>query len=867
LDRRAEMLRESKSFINADLSSKTPGVTIEGWLKKKSPKKVLGRSVWQERWFVLQQDRLLYFKNDKQAKNLDAFLGIILITNIQSVKEIPKSSNPSKWRFNLHLIGSTSRVFQLFAGTSQIGKTWMNSLLNCLDNVNKDTANVERPKTAKRMTKFWKPAQNKRLMKKRAPVFDHAQDESKEPVKAEDEKDLGVLEEDRGDVLSSFSSCVAFQGLDMDIQEKILSIMCKKQIAEGTSVIKKGDRTQTLYFVKSGTFKKNEANGNSNEVGEAEIFGELDIMYDQPSSITVTATSTAVCWCLDRYNFKSVLKSFTENKFKKYKSFLTSTELLSKLDENQLVRLAEALDETTFQTGEDVVTQGQEGDTFYLLKHGECEVLKDGVKVFHYKTEGEFFGERALLENQSRAATVRATTPVTVLSLDRESFVELLGDLDHLKKQMETHNQINDELKKQGNDGMANKRVVVKTNQGVVEGIIRYDGKTEFAAGDWLGIELDLKLGKHDGVVQGKQYFTCTHGYGIFCRPETATLAIKADAELQSQIRRREDQQVLPSPPSEPTDSKSPFAALAAKPSKIEAFPLDRLKVIGLLGSGSFGRVELREHIDTGYTYALKAINKLTIKENNQLEFIKNERAVLAVMNSPFIVKLHGAMVDETNVYFLLEPAMGGEMFSLLNEHDRFPEEAVKFYTASVVLAFEHMHSQKIVYRDLKPENVMLDHEGYVKITDFGFAKPLTQRTYTFCGTPDYLSPEIVLNQGHGFPTDWWTLGVLMYEMLTGNTPFYDESTHAMYEKIVSGIFPFPPYVSQNARDIVNKFLVRKTTKRLGMLAGGVRLIKEHAFFDGFDWDALYHREIKAPYIKAVADKYDLSNFDPEEED
>lgn len=852
---------------------------IEGFLKKKSPKKVLGRSVWQERYFVLQSDRLLYFKTDKQAKDLDSFIGIILINNIQSVKERTESSNPQKWRFNLQLIGSTQRIFELFAENATKGQAWMNKLLVALETVNKDTVNMELPKISeKRNTKFWKPAQNKRIMKKRAPVFDHAQDDKSKKESEVKASDRGVSDDDRADVLSSFSSCVAFQGLDLEIQEKVLSIMCKKNIAEGTTVIKKEDRTQTLHFVKSGAFKKIEGNGNVTEVGEAEIFGELDVMYDQPSNVTVTATVPSVCWCLDRYNFKAVLKTFTEDKFRKYKTFLTSTELLSKLNQKQLIAMAEALEESTFTLGQDIVTQGQAGDSFFLLKHGECEVLKDGKKVFHYK-EGNFFGERALLENQKRAATVRATTPVTVLSLDRATFVELLGDVDMLRKQIENQNQINAELQKlekaqgskpnpqdQKDEGLMNKRVIVKTNNGVVSGVVRYEGKTQFSDGDWLGIELDLPLGKHQGTVQEVQYFTCVHPHGIFCRPDTASLESSADENLKAQLcTSLEEKQVAATQSTSPTSGS--FITPSSKPSKIEAFPLDKLRVIGLLGSGSFGRVELREHVDTGYTYALKAINKQSIRENGQLEFIKNERAVLAVLDSPFIVKLHGAMVDTENVYFLLEPAMGGEMFSLLNEHDKFPEDAVRFYAASVVLAFEHMHSQTIVYRDLKPENVMLDHEGYVKITDFGFAKPLTNRTYTFCGTPDYLSPEIVLNQGHGFPTDWWTVGVLMYEMLTGQTPFYDDSTQAMYEKIVAGIFPFPAHVSPDARDLVKRFLVKKPTKRLGVISGGVKLIKEHPFFSGFDWDALMARKLPAPYKRPIKDKYDRGNFSPEEED
>mmetsp|Transcript_2007 Transcript_2007/g.2696 ORF Transcript_2007/g.2696 Transcript_2007/m.2696 type:complete len:871 (+) Transcript_2007:61-2673(+) len=867
------------------------GVVYQGWLKKKSPKKVLGQSVWQQRWFVLQAGQLMYYKSDKiAAQSLDNFLGILLLENVARAVEKPASSNPKKWRFDLIFRQSSSRVFQLFAESSKLGQEWMQHIRDCLGQTPADS----RPSVvAKQPEKWWK----KRNAKKRKVVFDRQEAETDESKQnAAPQLSDQVPAEERQGLLSALSVCVAFQGLDADTQDKLISVMCKKNIASGSKVISKGERTQTLYYVVSGSFQKLEHNGNTSEVCEGDIFGELDIMYDQPSSVTVTATDTSVCWCLHRYNFKSILKSALRNKFKKYEAFLTSTELLGKLNHDQLVSMSEALEESTYTIGEDIVTQGEEGDTFFLLKHGECEVLKDGAKVHHYKTEGDFFGERALLNSQKRAATVRATTPVTVLKLDRATFVELMGDLSVLlNQQIEMQNKVNeqlDKLKIRGDHLMPidehnplvkkflHNRVICKTNQGVLIGDVRFAGNASFMEGEWLGVELTLPLGKNDGSVKGEQYFECKPKYGIFCRPFVATLENEADDSLKRQVRTslsEEGSVLLPGPPATPVNLPGPpgspppsntFKTNSQKPKTIEAIPLDKLKLIGLLGSGSFGRVELREHIETGYTYALKAINKESIKQNGQLEFIKNERAVLAVLDSPFIVKLHGAMVDNHFVYFVLEPAMGGEMFTLLNEEEKFSEDAVRFYTASVVMAFEHMHSQAIVYRDLKPENVMLDHEGYVKITDFGFAKPLEGRTYTFCGTPDYLSPEIVLSQGHSFGTDWWTLGVLMYEMLTGTTPFYDEEVQTMYEKIAKGEFDFPGPnpPSDHAQDLVRRFLQIKPTKRLGIINGGVKKIKQHPFFEGFDWDALYNRQLQAPYKKDIKDKYDLSNFDPEEE-
>lgn len=184
-----------------------------------------------------------------------------------------------------------------------------------------------------------------------------------------------------------------------------------------------------------------------------------------------------------------------------------------------------------------------------------------------------------------------------------------------------------------------------------------------------------------------------------------------------------------------------------------------------------------------------------------------------------------------------------------------------RFYAAQVCLMFEYLHSKNIIYRDLKPENILIDKSGYLKLTDFGFAKICEGRTYTLCGTPEYLAPEILLNKGHGKPVDWWTFGVLVYEMIAGIDPFNDEDPMLIYQKILKGKLKFPQSFNSNAKSLVKHLLESDLSKRYGNLKGGVSDIKNHRFFKGLDWDNLVNMKITPPYIPKVSSAGDTSNF------
>ncbi|KAJ5363533.1 cAMP-dependent protein kinase type 2 [Penicillium cataractarum] len=287
------------------------------------------------------------------------------------------------------------------------------------------------------------------------------------------------------------------------------------------------------------------------------------------------------------------------------------------------------------------------------------------------------------------------------------------------------------------------------------------------------------------------------------------------------------------------------------------------------LGTGSFGRVHLVQSKHNHRFYAMKVLKKAQVVKMKQIEHTNDERRMLNRVRHPFLVTLWGTWQDSRNLYMVMDFVEGGELFSLLRKSQRFPNPVAKFYAAEVTLALEYLHSHQIIYRDLKPENLLLDRHGHLKITDFGFAKDVPDITWTLCGTPDYLAPEVVSSKGYNKSVDWWSLGILIFEMLCGFTPFWDSGSPVkIYENILRGKVKYPPYLHDDAVDLLSRLITADLTKRLGNLHGGPEDVKNHAWFAEVTWDRLARKDIDAPYIPPIrGGQGDASQYDkyPEE--
>uniref|UniRef100_A0ABI7YTI1 Ribosomal protein S6 kinase n=1 Tax=Felis catus TaxID=9685 RepID=A0ABI7YTI1_FELCA len=294
-----------------------------------------------------------------------------------------------------------------------------------------------------------------------------------------------------------------------------------------------------------------------------------------------------------------------------------------------------------------------------------------------------------------------------------------------------------------------------------------------------------------------------------------------------------------------------------------------QFELLKVLGQGSYGKVFLvrkTKGSDTGQLYAMKVLKKATLKVRDRVRS-KMERDILAEVNHPFIVKLHYAFQTEGKLYLILDFLRGGDLFSRLSKEVMFTEEDVKFYLAELALALDHLHGLGIIYRDLKPENILLDEEGHIKITDFGLSKEAIdhdKRAYSFCGTIEYMAPEVVNRRGHTQSADWWSFGVLMFEMLTGSLPFQGKDRKETMALILKAKLGMPQFLSTEAQSLLRALFKRNPCNRLGAGLDGVEEIKRNPFFMTVDWNKLYRKEIKPPFKPAVGRPEDTFHFDPE---
>ncbi|CAL1156629.1 unnamed protein product [Cladocopium goreaui] len=566
--------------------------------------------------------------------------------------------------------------------------------------------------------------------------------------------------------------------VDLDIPriKAICDIAWQEAVPKGTKLITEGDlNADYFYIVQSGSFnvivegkdsvEAKPAGSSSARIGPGGSFGELALLYFAPRAATVQAADDSSVWIIDRGNFKRIMAKSSDEREAEYLKHLDKVDVLSPLKKEEKAALAKCLTEVSFVKGDVIFKQGDEGDSFYLLVDGTVEVVKDEKATSRLQgapDKARFFGERALLKNEPRAATIKVVSPsARTLMVDKQSFDMLLGPLE--------------ELKKRGKSGPGSK----------------------------------LQDGEAPGVT------------GI---------------------------------------DKSRFGKIKRKD----------LKVLGLLGCGGFGAVELVEHSKDQSTYALKALSKGFVVKSGMQKSVMSEKNVQLMCDSSFVIKVFETFNSPEHLYFLLELALGGELYATYHRKGLFGKEVHgKFYVAGVVIAFDHLHSKKIVFRDLKPENLLLSELGHIKLTDMGLAKVILGKTFTTCGTPDYFAPELIASSGHTLAVDWWTLGVLTYELMSGNPPFESANPMQTYQKVKRGIDKvlFPPKCKGTIEDLVKKLCRHDPSQRLPMKSGGVSNVKEHSWYKDFDWKAFENLTMETPYRPAVKSKKDIANFSAKDAD
>lgn len=554
------------------------------------------------------------------------------------------------------------------------------------------------------------------------------------------------------------------------------------------------------------------------------------------------------------------------------KRAILDNDFMKNLETVQIREIVECMHPVQYKMGSVIILEGDVGSLVYVMEDGHVEVSKEGQRLREMPS-GTVFGELAILYNCTRTATVKAKTNCKLWAIDRQAFQSIMMKSGLLKQQEnmaflksvptfkdlpdETLSKIADVLEevqyraddyiiRQGGRGdtfyiisKGKVKVTMRQGNGNEEVVIR-----TLQRGDWFG-EKALK----DEDVRTASIIAADPD-GVSC------LVLDRDSYTQligdlATFQRNYSNEIK-------------------NPKLLEQYrhlTLKEMYVIATLGVGGFGRVELvRIGENNTKTYALKQLKKHHIVETRQQEHVMNERNILSDANSDFIVKLYRTFKDRKYLYMMLEACLGGELWTILRDKGSFDDSTTRFYTACVVEALTYLHSKGIVYRDLKPENLLLDNAGFCKVTDFGFAKRIGfgRKTWTFCGTPEYVAPEIILNKGHDISADYWSLGILMYELLTGTPPFSASDPMKTYNIILKGIdaIDFSRKISRNAQNLIKKLSRDNPSERLGFGKGGIREIQKHVWFESFSWDGLRNHSTVPPILPEVHNAVDVSNFD-----
>ncbi|XP_072921323.1 cGMP-dependent protein kinase 2 isoform X1 [Hemitrygon akajei] len=574
-------------------------------------------------------------------------------------------------------------------------------------------------------------------------------------------------------------------------------------------------------------------------------------------------------------------------------------QFLKRLEMQHIRDMVECMYEKNYQVGDYVIKQGEPGNHLFVLAEGNLEVRQNS-KILTLIGIWTAFGELAILYNCTRTASVKAVTCVKTWVLDREVFqnimrrttqarheqyrnflrsVSLLKNLpeDKLVKivdclEVEYYDK-GDYIIQQGEEG--------STFFILAKGKVKVTQKTEphleprtikvLQRGDYFGekalVSDDVRSAN---IIADENGVEC-----LVIDRETFNQTVGTFDELQKYLQgyvaelARDDAErhVKTSTSVQEEEISLEMIKLKGKVAKFSpTSPFKNLEIIATLGVGGFGRVELVKMKNENVAFAMKCIKKKHIVDTRQQEHIHSEKKILEEARSPFIVRLFRSFKDNKCVYMLLEACLGGEIWSILRDRGSFDELTSKFCISCVTEAFDYLHHIGVVYRDLKPENLMLDTEGYIKLVDFGFAKKIGrgQKTWTFCGTAEYVAPEIILNKGHDFGVDFWSLGILVFELLTGSPPFSGYDQMMTYNLILKGVekMDFPKKITRRPEDMIRRLCKQNPYERLGNLKNGINDIKKHRWFSGFNWEGLKARTTPSPLKRELTGPTDYRYFD-----
>lgn len=637
-----------------------------------------------------------------------------------------------------------------------------------------------------------------------------------------------------------------FKRLTNRQREALLTSVAVVNYSDGQAIVKEGDTGDLFYLIKEGSVSCTEAGVFKRNMNAGEYFGELALLYRKPRSATVKAIGDTKCLVIGGEDLTQALGSqFSQIIYRNsIRMAFDKSRIFHKFTESQAKNLISCVNIRSYESGTVVVSAGVEKkNQVFIVLNGKLTGGLDDVQadLFEIIDEDAFFKD-----NNEKFNELKAAGRVDIACLSKEDLRNALGgNLDEVTNESEIYKILKKVAIIRGISEEKIKRLVnLLKVQSFDSGQVIF---TQNSPGDAFFI---VKSGKVEAIRDEKVLRTINKfdyfGERSILFSELRTATVRAQSKVECWV-------LLKSDFFDVIDEKIRLRLQQRIEMQDDNITLNDLVIIKKLGSGMFGNVFLSAHKTKRNLYALKAIDRKKIDNEKVIDSLILERKILMQLDHFMILKLIKTFKDDNRLYFLMEHVRGQDLFDVIRELNLLTDEDSKFYIACLVIIFEHLHERDIVYRDLKPENVMVDEEGFPKLIDFGTAKIVSGRTYTMIGTPHYMAPEVILGKGYGIDADYWSLGIMLFEFICGGVPFgeNDSDSYAIYEKVLEGKIVYPGFSKPTiqAKGFIEQLLSKNPAARNG---GSIENLKNHAWFHEFDWESILDKSYYPPYVPII---------------
>ncbi|CAG9323131.1 PKG_22 [Blepharisma stoltei] len=641
-----------------------------------------------------------------------------------------------------------------------------------------------------------------------------------------------------------------FHILTTSQKDSLVSSLSTLRFRAGERIVNEGDPGDLFFLIKEGLVSCLQEGREIRQMTRGDYFGEQALLYNCVRTASIVAAEDTKCVAIGREKLTKALGNHLQQIiYQNTKRIaIDKSQILSNLTGEQQIKLLNSLRVRSFRDNELVIPRSlNKGAQLWIVLNGQLKYKSGRIAAEVFQSLGDIeitqpdsgaiYNEDVISEGNSDVAEIT-----------RQEFEECIGGRYN---EIATDNEAISVLKRvQVLRGLSSERFIALHR--ALRVVDYEDGAVIVGQNDPGDSFFIIKSGKVDVLKDGIGVRTITkHDYFgersvLFGDCRTATVIAKGSVSCWI-LHQQDFLQAI--------DENIRIQLIKRIELQDDNITLNDLAIVKVLGKGMFGNVFLVVHKQQNRLYALKTVDRRKIDRYEIQENLILERAILNQLDHSLIVKLVRSFKDAKRIYFLMEFVRGMDLFDVLRQMNEVSDQESKFFIGCLIIILEHLHERDIIYRDLKPENVMIDDEGYPKLIDFGISKIVHGRTYTLVGTPHYMAPEIIIGKGYGHSADFWSVGIILYEFLCGGVPFGEDldDPYAIYEKVLERKLAYPSFVSRNmpAKPIIEQLLSKQPAMRTG---GSIDNLKNHPWFQGFNWEHLLTREIRPPYVPRVND-------------